>query len=735
MSVALSASALCSSAAGNQRQALKHDLTNYRYRVESSAAFNNTGRELKREQLNQLMYGNDCRFKRASANALSDGTAAPVPVHTQGPSEQIVDLDAPDGQLWYSTAEMKYDIIPAHDDVYFEDKILREFSFTIYDFDFNVIGVVKDRMEYRDDEVRTVMCEVSPVITRNFFNDTDDIEVVIAFAVNAEEGVNHYRSVVYSLDGEKDEEGYDKPIMSYEALIGDVAEGPRTPDGKDNFYISFSEDTTVDVNPDDLPKVEEGDDTDWSFWEYLCSQGVRFTIYGPAHGEAQPRKLFSKTMPLIKLPGDQQYTPFMLSVVNDGKVYFVQSEYKDTFYNPYSNPFDESMSMKQENELIVNFYLAGNDKVVLDHTTTIKFQKDDSAEALACYHGIGTMRYRQDIDFTHFGGDKPALFVTKDNYVVGSDDAYVSSYYVYDGDGNKLKTLFEGAESTMSLADIEGQEPQQVFVRLEGSYYRFYFVDLVSGKTVNTFTNNFYIEEVDDFELLYANMDRFAENGTYKYAIELRMPSVDENDHDIMRIMWLNNKAEYERIDMIDMGTNVTYAQSYLSATTLDPKFFDDDNNFEYLILIKRAVSETMSEEHLLVGKAMCEDFPEGKDLLSLVPDEKRGILNTIIPAAFKSGNRLTVGYYEKTSGMYTVDYYDLPLYSDNSGIDNIVDEAADNGISIDNGVVTASGVIEVYTMQGALAAKAVSTLDCNTLANGLYIVKADGKATKLLIK
>lgn len=712
----------------------KHDLANYRYRVESGSAFNLGKRQLSVEKINELMYGRDFRMLRTdNPNAADDAPVKPFASIPAG--VQVSDLEAPGGEIWYSVAEMDYKIIPAHDNILYDDKILQEFTFTIYDYNLNVVGVVKDQMEYREDEVRTVMCELAPFVSRNFFNDDDNLELVVALGINPTEGhENHYRSVVYTIGGEKDEQGYDKILMSFDSLIADVVEGPVGPDGKDNFYVTFTDNATADVAPGDLPNLEPGDDTDWSFWTYLCSQGMNFTIYGPADGQSRPRQLFSKTMQLIKLPGDQQYTPFMISTVHDGKVYFVQSEYKETFYNPYSSPIDESMAMREENELLVNFYIAGNDNVKLSHTTAVKFQKDPADEdVLASYYGIGTMRYREDIDFTHFPGDKPALFVNKQDYVVGSDDSYVNSFYVYDGDGNRIRTLIEKCDRAISLTDIDGFEPQQLFTQLEGSNYRFSFVDLVSGKKVNSFTNNFYVEEFDDFELLLANMDRVAVGNSYMYVVEMRMPIVDENDHDIMRFMWINSKGECDHIDYVDMGMNVVYAKSYISSTTLDPKFFDSDPNYEYMLLIKRAVSTSSNDEHLLIGKAMCEDYPTGKDMLLLTPDETKGSLNTVVPTVSEKGNRLAVCYLN--DGKYTVDHYSLPLDADNSGVDDVIDSADGGVLDIVNGVIRAHGGIEVYNISGTLVAKARGSLDSGSLPTGVYIITADGKTQKLFVK
>lgn len=137
----------------------------------------------------------------------------------------------------------------------------------------------------------------TPIVTRNFFNTDDNYEIIVSMAVNtATPGANRYRSLVYSIGGEKEGDN-DKPISTIDSLVVDVVEGPMLPDGKDNFILSFAEDYA--------PTPEESENA--SYWDYLCMQKIITKTYGAARDASGPRLLTSLEIPLIQAsrrPGD-----------------------------------------------------------------------------------------------------------------------------------------------------------------------------------------------------------------------------------------------------------------------------------------------------------------------------------------------------------------------------------------------------------------------------------------------
>lgn len=721
LSLAVTAVAGCcalSASAAVTRDPGKFDLTRYRYQAKNISAFADAHARSV-QAINAILYGD------GQSEAPARVVANPAPSSAFGPANLIGDIDAPNGERWYYTAEFKYDTIPPHDNVVFYDYILREYTFNIYDKDMQPLGVIKSPMEYRDEEVRVVMCDLTPVATRNFFNTDDNVEVIVGLAVNAAVGHNNYRSLVYSLGKEKNDAGYDVPVCEMNDLVGDVVEGPAT-NGSDNFYITFMSDV--------MPEFE--DFSDVSYWEYLCAHKAQIDIYGKATATSDgPRKLLTFDIPLLQLPGDQENVPAVISLVNDGQVYYSISYYTKPFYNDYNDPIYGDLTQREGNTLKIDMYKASENAVVLNSSTSIDVEiepmmVDGQATSLYTYYCIGDMRYRDDFLFGRPGTEpgKPDFIITRSNYLV-SIDGTLQSYFLYSNAGKRQATLFEFAQSSMMMGDIPGFEPQQMFLSQDAYGYVFNFVDIYSAKNVCQIDYNYYYDDYSDPETLSANLARTPAGDSYQYVFEMRYPEVDENENDIMRFIYIGADGTFDHFDGVNMGTNVEYAQSYLSTEALAPHAYSLSDTPAYMMLLKRGTGSGNVEE-LIIGETVTEENPDGKTLLYITPDS-HGILNSIVPIF---GNQSSLLIYRSDGSRYTLSVYALPLGGDDAGID-AVGADSDDTLTIEGSDVVADGTISVYNTAGALVASGDRRFDLSTLSAGMYIVTADGKACKLLVK
>ena len=170
------------------------------------------------DRINSLLFTEEGTLPTGMRRAAHE---APYEPFLELPKSNLFgDMDAPGGERWYYTASYTYDSIPPHiaDDgteIAFTELILRHYKYTFYDSAFKALGTIEDDMEYRGVEVRVPRngIDAAPVVTQHFFNTDDNYEIIIGMAVNAEIGVNHYRSLVYSLNGEKDEKGNDLSLI------------------------------------------------------------------------------------------------------------------------------------------------------------------------------------------------------------------------------------------------------------------------------------------------------------------------------------------------------------------------------------------------------------------------------------------------------------------------------------------------------------------------------------------
>ncbi|MDE7153901.1 MAG: T9SS type A sorting domain-containing protein [Muribaculaceae bacterium] len=701
------------------------DLTKFRYKLDDKSVFSN--KDAKQSNSITEMIERKTRMPKATVEN-------PAPALSFAVADQTGNIDAPNGELWYYTGNFEYTEIPPHGDVYFTDRILQSWTFNIYNSKMELIGTIKDKMDYGEEEVRVVMCEITPVATRNFFNTDDKVEIIVALAVNRSEAAgygNNYRSLVYSLNGEKDAAGDDVPVDIMPDIVGDVIEGPAAADGSDNFYITLMTDVFDNSISDADPS---------SFWPYLLAQKVAIAIYGKALDDKGPRKLHETVIPLIQLPGDQENIGPMMSMVRDNQVVYCISYYKEPFYNRYDDPLNDDMTQREGNSLIIELYTASETGLTKFSTTEIPVVRDpmlDSSGQPTClfsYFSVGNLRYTGDILFNAPGASAtaPDFIVTRGNYQV-SIDGTTNSYFTYKNNGTLKNTLFVYADGTVALGELPGYEPQQVFVSKDAYGYLFNFVNLYSGKKVTTIEADYYYDDDSDPELLTANVARFLDGGKCKYVFELRYPLVDENENDILRFIYIDENGAFDHIDYVNMGKGVAYAQSFLSTEALAPHAYSVTDVPTYMFLVKRGAEDGKKNEELMIAQAETTENPDGKTLLQIGPTEF-GPLASIVPefATKDQPGRLFVYYVNSSASQYMLDIYALPI-DDESGVDRVEDDNA--GFTIAGGIISAEGQITVYTIDGRVAATATGSFDTASLNNGFYLLVAGGKTYKFIKK
>lgn len=645
--------------------------------------------------------------------------------------------------------------------------ILEEYEFTIYDSSMNEIGTIKDKMTYitydelrdpdkvinKDDlelygpyhrEVAVAACELTPIITKNFFNNDDKYEIMVGLSVQTTYYHNNNYNRIYQLGGEKyqtkDFEGkdqtYDKMLTSYSYQVGDVY---ATTDeaGNEKVYMTFMEDIDSDVEFE-LPELGEGEDSSQvvipGYWDNYCTTGLQMVTYrGVRPGETEIQPVFNKDMFISKLPGDMQNTAFMMTLEHNGKAHMVVSYYEDTFWNRYDSPLAE-MSMRENNKLVIDIYRENENGTQFELLQTAKIptylSPDYGSERyLASWFSVGDFRYRQDLIFGN-DGKVSTFLITKQDYI--SDENTIHSYYAYDANGQLINTIFERSQSFIPMSDIPGFEPQTLFINTNAmGDYIFHFIDLESAKEVLTLNYQFEIDEDCDPERMTSNVDRVAFGNSYKYADELRVPSQDEYGNDNGRIIWFERDGSFDRIDLVNMGKNVYYALSYIDSKSLDPNFFYKDSYNEYMMLVKRAYSGMSPVEELLIAQARNADAPEGRTLLSDGPDE-RGSLGGISVFDNKNQPLLLVTKIDSNSRQYW-DIYALPF--DSASIEELTVNDSRSAITYDGNTITAEGRIQLFNLRGIKVADGIDTLSTDGLGAGVYIVMAAGETRKISVK
>lgn len=648
---------------------------------------------------------------------------------TLGPASIIGDLDTPDGVIWHYTGTLTIKEIQ-HSPYYTEKKIV-EYRFEIFDENMKPIGTIHDKMRYEANELRVPLtgCDLAPIVTRNFFNNDDKYEIMVGLAVNTTTvGKNNYRTIVYSLGGEKESlevedtasdgkvtKEFDKPVYVVNSSLGDVLDA-STP-GNEELYMTFYDEKLPASAP-------EGTDPKDVFWTNLVAANMHFSVYGKTKDGKDINKLLEKKIGLVNLQGDQQYTPLMFSFTRDGKPYILFPYYREPFYNRYDDPQTEECTQRQPNNLAIELYQFKNGEPELVQTTDIPVVKHEN-EVTNSFYSVGNLRYRDDVII---GADGKASFMITRSDNTPPSDSYISSFSIYDHEGKITKNIFSGAQNTLDMTDISGQDPMQMFVvQNSNGSYTFNMVNLNTGEVCAKINNMLDYGDGSDSESVTANIDRVPKGDSYMFAAEMSNPVLNDNDDTMLRVAWFDAQGRFEDMHRVNLGQNVQYAKTLIDGNALRPDLFNSDPHQEYMVLIKHAVGGTAINEEFLLAQAENPDAPDGKPLLHLTPCEKGKIASIM---AYPEAKIPTLNVIYSDGSQYTQDIYFLPL--DGSSVSEIETAGKNSAIAYNGIALHAPGeLIKVYSLQGHILAEGYDTVDTGSLDSGIYVAVAGDKICK----
>lgn len=668
--------------------------------------------------------------RKVRSLASKNGHRAPEvvyqPVATLSSLDKFSDMDVAGGGLWMYS--IRYDVEQIVHNEYWTESRITGFEATVYDGTFKPVGTIKDKIRLNDDEVRPVMADLIPIATRHFFNDDDDVELMFSLGVNTTTpGINHYRTYVYKLDNPvKDASGNDEPVYTIDDVVSDVLDATPA-GGEEKLFLTFANEEQPDL---DFDSIEDPENFDmWNEWSMKLY--INLNVYTSVGADGKLQKVMTKKLRRLEMPGDQENTPVFMSMLHEGKPYFVCPRYALPFYNDYNiSDYNTDQTMRDGNSLVVEIYRIDGNQAVLEQSTSIPAPKAEGA--LASYYSVGDLMYREDIMMSQPGSAQ--LLVTRSDVQSAAEESGVKTYAVYTSDGALKATLMANCAGGVPMSDIPGKETQYMFVRIENNTSTYHFVNLESCTEVACIDYMLTLDGSDP-DPLSANMERVPYGDSYIYVNEMAYP-VEDEDLVYMRFAWLNDKGEYMGQQWLNMGSGVNYARSYLNQAALKKGFFAKADEMAYMVLIKRATSSTALTEELLIGHPVSDAHPLGKDLLLVGPGEK-GQLVTISPVQFDGRNKLMVSYDNSAdNGAYTVDFYNLPL-DDTNAIEGVgADTDAGSGVTFDGSTIAFNGKFTVYDAQGRICLSAVGSTDASKLATGLYIVVTDGGASrKIMVK
>lgn len=616
-------------------------------------------------------------------------------------------LEAPDGTTWFYTAEYEIEYVKVSE--WYTEEHIVGYTFTIYDSAFKEVGKIKDKITFGKGETKVAHAVLDPALSAKFFNADGNYEVMVYLAMNTSYDFGyevHYYNKVYSIGGKKDADGNDVSITTMQGRCVDVFNAATESGGEDCFY-TFVEDIYPDPNDFGM------DD----YLDYINAAKTQVSVYAKANGNEGPKLAFEKDIYLTRYPGDTTDGIYLITKTVGGTPYFIFSQYeKPYFIDPTGFATNENAT--PDNSLVIETYAYNNGMNLLSTTKIPVEIKETMGEINYTFYSIGSVAWKGDVDMSVNGTPQaPAFLVARDYTKASNLEEVASSYDIFDNKGQLKHNLAANTDGIIMLSNLEGQQPQALFVNAVGeeedAQYVFNFIDLYSGEKVLSLPQDFNGDPIT------ASCERVATaDGDYQYAFVMTYYDTDEEDNDYQRVAWVNRKGETVRIDKINLGKNAMASSVNMYPECLSPHLYDTDDAMEYAVLVKRFTGETTKNEFLVV-----DDNGNWYATFSDADGKGDPLMFSILPGADK--NRLQM-VYRTYDGIYNIDIYDMPFKSDDTAIEETVTGHADSFISLNGTTVSAPGAcIEVYTPTGVKVLAGNGSVSLESLAHDIYIIVA----------
>lgn len=515
-----------------------------------------------------------------------------------GPVDNYGFLNAPDGSTWTYTAsfEKKYNLYT-------------KVTLSVYNSQKELVGTIVDSLKFDNPDFTGInQAEINPLVTQKFFNTDNKYEVMLFLHAQTKNYEGHNFNHVFSI---ADGETVTTPIASvdgrqvYAQNVGDYSE---------NYVMIFARDSASTTK------------------NYtLCFDVRRKSVYG---GGVQ----HTFRIPYANVAALNDLQPIFM-FKKGTMLYYVTQQYEKPYFDP-NTPLDQDPVVTPNNNLVIT-YMNQSYKAV--HTTKIPVVQDENQKLLYTFPMLGGLNGMKDI-VLEFDGDAPAYIITHEKYNLESDGS-VNSYYLYDVNGNKLKTIAENTLGRVMMSPIAGQEDQWLFMKAEYDG-EFFFVDIPSctpRAEISVF--------LEDGRTISSQIDRYPKGDSYEYAVAMLQGNNEPDGTISQDIAWLNADGTFNRYENINLGKYIEAAQVNIVAEALNPWVMNTDDAREYMVLVKRYNPKNTSDKE--TAFLICNT--KGEILLDYGKDAEKGDLNMVylfdkgvtpmILCVYAKGNALTMHY------------------------------------------------------------------------------------------
>ena len=502
------------------------------------------------------------------------GTSAAMAQTSQtGPVDNYGFLNAPDGTTWTYTAsfEKKYNLYT-------------RVTLSVYDSQKELIGTIVDSLKL-DDPIMTGInqADINPLVTQKFFNTDNKYELMLFLHAQTKDYEGRQFNHIFSF---AEGETVTTPIATVE---GRQVYAQNVGDYSENYVMIFARDSASNSK-------------DYT----LCYDVRRKSVYG---GGVQ----HTFRVPYQNVAALTDLQPIYM-FKNGDMLYYVMQQYEKPYFDP-TTPLDQDPVVNPDNNLVITYM---NQSYKTLYTTKIPVTQDENQKLLYTFPMLGGLNGVKDVAM-NYDGEAPAYIITMEKYNLESDGS-INSYYMYDVNGNQIKTIAENTLGRILMSPVAGQEDQWLFMKEEYDG-EFYFVDLPSCETRAEIS--IYLE---DGRTISSQIDRYPKGDSYEYAVALLQGNNEPDGTISQDIAWLNADGTFNRYEKINLGNYIEAAQVNITAEALNPWIMHTDDAREYMVLVKRYNPKNTSDKETAL--LICNT--KGEILLDYGKDAEKGELNMV---------------------------------------------------------------------------------------------------------
>ena len=544
-------------------------------------------------------------FMLISINIAMVAFANEAPTTTIGPADTYGFLTAPDGSTWTYTAAYAL-----------ENGYPKSAEISIYDNFQNLVGTLNETFELAETDLWVRDVEINSLVTRKFFNSDNNIEIMLFISVATKDYKGRFYNSVYSLSGNASTHVCN--VEGNQVLAKNISTNSN-----DNYTMVF------------FRQEYQGDVL---YYDY--------DVYGKAeYGTNQPVLKHTFEIPYQHIASLNDPMPIYMMQSGKYTIDYVVAQYEKPFIDPNIPVYEEPV-VNPDNSLVITRY---DNKFNQLSEVKIPMIQDEDPAFLYTFYYLGGLGGQNDVILDYNGTGEMAFVVTVDNYETASDGS-VYSYFLYDSNGNKINTISEYVLGTIRISDLPGHSKQYGFLKNENDVEFIQMVEVPSCKTVTR------IPLYNGGATLSGNWDRVAYGDSYQYVVSLLQGENAADGTIHQRIAWFTNKGKIHHYDDLNLGKNVETAQVNIQSAVLDPRLFNADNAYEYMVLLKRTKMGSSEKEEVL---QICNN--EGNTILELGADAAKGGALSTIDVLNMSTNPVLLCAYNNGSH-FTLNYYALPL-------------------------------------------------------------------------